>query len=41
MFSVDKMKKVYYGLLSFFFVGLVSCTKDEPQSSLEGRIDVK
>lgn len=35
------MKKVYYGLLSFFFVGLVSCTKDEPQSSLEGRIDVK
>lgn len=38
---MDKMKKVYYGLLSFFFVGLVSCTKDEPQSSLEGRIDVK
>lgn len=35
------MKKVYYGLLSFFFVGLVSCTKDEPQGSLEGRIDVK
>lgn len=35
------MKKVCYGLLSFFFVGLVSCTKDEPQSSLEGRIDVK
>lgn len=35
------MKKVYYGLLSFFFVGLVSCTKEEPQSSLEGRIDVK
>lgn len=35
------MKKIYYGLLSFFFAGLVSCTKDEPQSSLEGRIDVK
>lgn len=35
------MKKIYYGLLSFFFAGLVSCAKDEPQSSLEGRIDVK
>lgn len=35
------MKKIYYGLLSFFFVGLASCTKDEPQSSIEGQINVR
>lgn len=35
------MKKVYYGLLSLLCVGLVSCAKDEPQSSFKGRIDVR
>ena len=35
------MKKVYYGLLSLLCAGLVSCAKDEAQSSLKGRIDVR
>lgn len=39
--SYSKMKKVYYGLLSLLCVGLVSCAKDEPQSSFKGRIDVR
>lgn len=35
------MKKVYYGLLSLLCAGLVSCVKDEAQSLLKGRIDVR
>ena len=35
------MKKVYYGLLSLLCAGLVSCAKDDAQSSLKGRIDVR
>ena len=35
------MKKVYCGLLSLLCAGLVSCAKDEAQSSLKGRIDVR
>ena len=35
------MKKVYYGLLSLLCAGLVSCAKDEAQSLLKGRIDVR
>lgn len=35
------MKKVYYGLLSLLCAGLVSCAKDEAQSSLKGRMDVR
>ena len=35
------MKKICYGLLSFLFIGLASCTKEDTRSSLEGRIDVR
>lgn len=35
------MKKIYYGLLSFLFIGLASCAKEDARSSLEGRIDVR
>ena len=35
------MKKICYGLLSFLFIGLASCTKEDARSSLEGRIDVR
>lgn len=35
------MKKIYYGLLSLVVAVMSSCVKDETQSSLEGRIDVK
>lgn len=35
------MKKIYYGLLSLVVAVMSSCAKDETQSSLEGRIDVK
>lgn len=35
------MKKICYGLLSFLFIGLASCAKEDARSSLEGRIDVR
>lgn len=35
------MKKICYGLLSFLFIELASCAKEDARSSLEGRIDVR
>ena len=34
------MKKVYYGLLSFVLLMVLSCSKDDSQNSFQGRIDV-